>query len=50
MNNSGNTLALTLNIAFTAAFNGNRVFYVGGRDVNELNGTDWHAMGTQGVK
>jgi len=43
---AGNNLSLTLNIAFTAAFAGNRVIYVAARDVNEANNTDWHAMGT----
>jgi len=47
---SGNNLAVTLNIAFLATFDGNRVFYVAARDVNDLNNTDWHAMGTQAVK
>jgi len=42
----GNTLSLTLNIGFTAAFGGNRIVYVAARDVNEGNSTDWHAMGT----
>jgi len=42
----GNNLSLTLNIAFTAAFAGNRIVYMAARDVNEANNTDWHAMGT----
>jgi len=42
----GNNLSLTLNIAFTAAFGGNRIVYMAARDVNEANNTDWHAMGT----
>ena len=46
VNPSGNNLALTFNITFTAAFGGNRVIYVAARDVNEANSTDWHAMGT----
>ncbi|SPF38502.1 hypothetical protein SBA4_2150037 [Candidatus Sulfopaludibacter sp. SbA4] len=32
------------------ATRGNRVFYVAARDVNDLNNTDWHAIGTQAVK
>ncbi|SPF56460.1 conserved exported hypothetical protein [Candidatus Sulfopaludibacter sp. SbA4] len=45
-NPTGNNLSLTLNIAFTAAFGGNRIIYLAARDVNEANNTDWHAMGT----
>jgi len=45
VNPGGSNLALILNIAFTAAFGGNRVIYVAARDVNEANSTDWHAMG-----
>jgi hypothetical protein len=37
---------LTLNIAFTPSFGGNRVIYVAARDGNEANNADWHAMGT----
>jgi len=43
---TGNNLSLTLTIQFTAAFTGNRVFYLATRDVNEANSTDWQAMGT----
>ncbi len=46
VNASGNNLALNLNITFTAAFAGNRIFYVAARDVSQANNTDWHAMGT----
>src|ERR1017187_10131339 len=46
VNASGNNLSLTLNITFTAAFTGNRVIYMAGRDVNDANNTDWHAMAT----
>ncbi|MDP2996484.1 MAG: hypothetical protein Q8N47_03280 [Bryobacterales bacterium] len=47
---SGNTLTLTLNMAFGAGFAGNRVFYLGARDVNELNNTGWQAMGSWTVQ
>ena len=38
------------NIAFTAAFNGNRIFYLAARDVNEANNTGWQSMGTWTVE
>jgi hypothetical protein len=46
----GNTLTLTLNIAFSSAFAGNRVFYLAARDVNEGNNTDWQSMGVWSVQ
>ncbi|HYW48003.1 MAG TPA: hypothetical protein VE959_34380 [Bryobacteraceae bacterium] len=42
----GNGLTLALNIGFTAALGGNRIFYLAARDVNDLNNTGWQAMGT----
>jgi chitodextrinase len=42
---SGNTLALTLNMSFTAGFAGDRVFYLAARDSVEHN-SGWHAAGT----
>ena len=42
---SGNTLTLTLNITFGAAFTGNRIFYLAARDVNDANNTGWQATG-----
>jgi len=50
VNAAGNTLALTLNMAFTAAFGGHRVMYLAARDVNEADNTDWHAMGAWSVQ
>jgi YD repeat-containing protein len=47
---SGNTLTLTLNITFKAAFAGNRIVWVAGRDTNSGNNTDWQAMGTESVQ
>ncbi|MDP3000388.1 MAG: hypothetical protein Q8N47_23085 [Bryobacterales bacterium] len=47
---SGNTLTLTLNMAFGAGFAGNRVFYLAARDVNELNNTGWRATGSWSVQ
>jgi len=45
-----NTLTLTLNITFKAAFTGNRVVYAAGRDGAGGNNTDWQAMGTSTVQ
>ena len=42
----GNTLTLTLNIAFKPAFAGNRVAYAAGRDAAGGNNTDWQALAT----
>ena len=50
VSSSGDNLALTLNIAFTAAFDGNRIFYLAARDVNEANDTGWQSMGTWTVQ
>jgi hypothetical protein len=47
---SGNNLTITLNIAFTSTFGGNRVFYLAARDLNSANNTDWQAMGTWTVQ
>jgi len=44
---SGDTL--TLNVTFKALFTGNRILYVGGRDIAAGNNTDWQAMGTWAV-
>jgi len=41
---SGNTLTLVLNIAFTAAFGGNKIQYLAARD-NSGGNTDWQRMG-----
>jgi len=46
MAGSGNNLAITLTIAFSAAFSGNSVFYLAARDASEANNTGWQAMGT----
>jgi len=45
-----NTLTLTLNITFKAAFTGNRVVYAARRDGAGGNNTDWQAMGTSTVQ
>ncbi|SPF48862.1 exported hypothetical protein [Candidatus Sulfopaludibacter sp. SbA4] len=47
---TGNNLSLALSIAFTAAFDGDRVFYLAARDGNGGNNTDWQAMGTAAVQ
>ena len=46
----GTNLALTLNIAFNASFDGNRIIYLATRDVNEANNTGWQTMGTWTVQ
>jgi hypothetical protein len=50
VNSSGNSLALTFNIGFTSAFDGNRVFYLAARDGNGANNTDWQASGSWSVQ
>ena len=47
---SGNTLTLTLNITFKAAFAGDRIIWVAGRDRADGNNTDWQAMATTTVQ
>jgi len=47
---AGNYLTLSLNIAFSPAFGGNRIFYLAARDVNEGNNTGWQTMGTWTVQ
>jgi len=53
---SGNTLTLTLQMGFNPGYlgspglAGNRVFYLGARDVNEQNNTGWQAMGSWTVE
>jgi len=47
---SGNNLTLTLNVAFTAAFDGDVIVYAAARDGGDQNSTDWHAMATWTVK
>ena len=46
VNLTPNMLTLTLNIAFKAAFAGNRVVYAAGRDSAGGNNTDWQALAT----
>jgi hypothetical protein len=46
----GNTLMLTLNITFKAAFAGNRIVWAAGRDAAGGNNTDWQAVGTWTVQ
>jgi len=45
VNASGNNLALTVNIAFTAGFSGNKVIYMASAD-QAGNNSDWQALGT----
>jgi hypothetical protein len=47
---TGNTLALTVNIAFKVAFAGNRIVWAAGRDVAGGNNIGWRAMGTTTVQ
>ena len=49
VNGNGNNLSLALSIAFTAAFDGNRVFYLAARDGNGGNNTDWQAVGSVAI-
>lgn len=42
---TGTTLTLSLNVAFTPSFGGNRVVYMAGRDARTGN-SGWQAMGT----
>jgi hypothetical protein len=44
----GNTLTLTLNVTFSAAFSGNKVVYAAARDP-QGNNTGWVVMGVRGV-
>jgi len=44
------TLALTLNITFKGAFDGNRVLYAAGRDAAGGSNTGWQAVGTWSVQ
>jgi len=46
----GNTLTLTLNIAFQPLFAGNRIMWLAGRDAAGGNNTNWQAMGTTTVQ
>jgi len=46
----GNNVTLTLDIAFSPAFGGNRVFYLAARDRSEGNNTGWQSMGTWTVR
>ena len=47
---AGNLLTLTLNITFKTNFDGNRIFYVAGRDRSDGNNTDWQAVATWTVQ
>jgi hypothetical protein len=47
---AGNALTLALNIAFTNAFAGNRIFYLATRDTAGANNTDWQSSGTWTVQ
>jgi len=42
---SGNLLTLALNLAFSPSFTADLIFYLAARDVNDLNNTNWQAMG-----
>ena len=44
----GNTVTLTLNMSFSSAFAGNKVWYLAARDVLE-NNSGWQALGTWSV-
>jgi hypothetical protein len=42
---SGNTLTLTLNVSFTGAFAGNRIFYTAAGNAAGTENSGWHALG-----
>jgi sugar lactone lactonase YvrE len=42
---SGNTLTLTLNVSFTGAFAGNRIFYTAAGNAASTENSGWHALG-----
>ena len=43
---SGNNLTVNLSISFSAAFDGNRIFFLASRDLTDANNTGWQAVGT----
>jgi hypothetical protein len=43
---AGGSITLTLNIAFSSTFGGNRIFYAAARDSANGNSTGWQALGT----
>ena len=47
---NGNSLKLTLNVMFKAAFAGNKVFFVAGRDRADGNNTDSRAGAASGYR
>jgi hypothetical protein len=47
---SGNNLTVNLSISFSAAFVGNRIFYLASRDLTDANNTGWQAVGTWTVQ
>jgi uncharacterized repeat protein (TIGR01451 family) len=47
---ASNDLSLSLDIAFSPAFGGNRVFYLAARDQYEGNNTGWQSLGTWTVQ
>jgi hypothetical protein len=47
---TGNLFVITLNMGFSAAFRGNRLFYLAARDLNEGNNTDWQPKGSWTVQ
>jgi sugar lactone lactonase YvrE len=46
---SGNTLTLTLNMSFKAAFAGNRIFYTAAGDMSGTKNSGWQALGAWGA-
>jgi len=42
---SGNTLTLTLNVSFTGAFAGNRIFYTAAGNAAGTENSGWQALG-----
>jgi hypothetical protein len=50
VNGSGNTLTVSLNLAFSGSFKGNRVVYLAARDLPEANNSGWQALGSWSVQ
>ena len=50
ISSGGNNLTLALSMTFSAAFTGNRIFYLAARDSNDSNNTGWQAMGTRAIQ
>ena len=50
MTAGGNTLTLTLNLTFSAAFTGPRIIYAAARDLSDTHNSGWQSVGTWTVQ